>query len=225
MTTRPRRTGNGAHLRAPATPAGPDAAALAREWSRLDAGVPLMLLPVRIETRFVAGALLIRIDPDVLHHDMHIRVLRSDEKALATAFWADVAAAGNDAAARSAAWQSLAAALGPWRAAWVARAVKTGVAEGPDRGRPAARAAASGALAGTRMVRGQMRRARLEQQGACAVAPRLRHRRSALAGRERARRRRAGRAHAPRSAGALADRLRRGRGVRHGDPRRARHPA
>ena len=61
--------------------------ALAREWSRLDAGVPLVLLPVRIETRFVDGALLIRIDPDVLHHDMHVGVLRSDEKALATVFW------------------------------------------------------------------------------------------------------------------------------------------
>lgn len=120
-----------------AAPPAPDPGSLAREWSKLDAGVPLMLLPVRIETRFVAGALLIRIDPDVLHHDMHVGVLRSDEKALATRFWADVAAAGNDAGARSAAWQALAAALGPWRAAWVARAVKAGVAAGPDRGRPA----------------------------------------------------------------------------------------
>lgn len=120
-----------------AAPTGPDPAALAREWTRLDAGVPLMLLPVRLETRFVAGSLLIRIDPDVLHHDMHVDQLRSDEKALAAAFWSEVAAAGNDAAARSAAWQALAATLGPWRAAWVARALKSGASEGSDRGRPA----------------------------------------------------------------------------------------
>lgn len=108
----------------------------ARDWDSLDAGVPLALLPVRLETRFVGAELLIRIDPDVPQQDMHPATLRPDEKAVAQRFWTDIAQA-RDAGARHAAWATLAAALGPWRAAWAARALKLGAAEGTQRGRPA----------------------------------------------------------------------------------------
>ena len=115
----------------------PEPEAFAREWGRLDAGVPLALLPVRLETRFIEAALLIRIEPDVLHHDMHIGVLRADERTLAERFWAETTAAGKNSQAVSGAWKTLASALGPWRAAWAARAVKLGVPDGKERGRPA----------------------------------------------------------------------------------------
>ena len=107
-----------------------------RQWGRLDAGVPLALLPVRLETRLTDSTIFIRIEPDVLHHDRHVRVLRGDERRLAEQFWADITAAGNHREAWTGPWLALAQTLGPWRAAWCARAVKQGVAAGEDRGRP-----------------------------------------------------------------------------------------
>ncbi|HTV17400.1 MAG TPA: hypothetical protein VMG12_01975, partial [Polyangiaceae bacterium] len=113
------------------------ASELAQQWEQLDAGVPLALLPVRLETRFMGGELLIRIEPDVLQHDLHVGVLRPDERALGEQFWTAIAAAGDRAEPRTSAWRTLAGALGPWRAAWVARAVRLGAPDGAERGRPA----------------------------------------------------------------------------------------
>jgi hypothetical protein len=78
--------------------------------------VPLLMLPIRLETRFTGDDLKIRIYPDQIHLDEHAPLLTEREYDLGVAFW-NRRLDGDADGARDA----LAAALPPRRAVWVAR--------------------------------------------------------------------------------------------------------
>src|SRR3954470_1518360 len=84
--------------------------------------VPLALLPVRLETRFDAGNLLIRVYPDSLHVDTHEPELTADELAWGRAYLDRERAGGVTVAATAEAWRALVDRFRAPRAAWVARA-------------------------------------------------------------------------------------------------------
>ncbi|MEP6491825.1 MAG: hypothetical protein ABJF01_04065 [bacterium] len=89
-----------------------------------DPGYPLMLLPVRVETRYTADgtSLRVRIYPDDIHIDALDRGISPEENAAGIAYWTAVWRATDDAAAE--AWRTLLAAVGRLRALWVARALQ-----------------------------------------------------------------------------------------------------
>ncbi len=88
-----------------------------------EADVPLVLLPVRLETRYSAdgATLLVRIYPDDVHVDRLDRGLSGEESAAGLAYWEAVWT--SDADGERAAWEALLAAVHPDRAAWVAAAL------------------------------------------------------------------------------------------------------
>lgn len=93
----------------------------------LPAGTPLLLLPVRLETRFMdvgdgGSELWVRLYPDQISVDGHQPELTADEIAAGQAYWAAVGRAGSppDPEALRAPWRALAGAFTPQRAAWIA---------------------------------------------------------------------------------------------------------
>jgi hypothetical protein len=92
-------------------------------WEDIDPAVPVLLLPVRIETRSDDdGAVLrVRIYPDDIHVDAFDEQLTHDEvragKRYWLARWPPLASGGPDP------WAELIGAVGPRRAAWVATAL------------------------------------------------------------------------------------------------------
>jgi hypothetical protein len=99
--------------------------------------VPVALLPVRIETRFVTdaagSALLVRVYPDDIAIDDHRPGLTDFELAAAAAYWERVWRAGrSDPAAERAAFADLGAQLGVTRALWVVHATQPDEAGRPD---------------------------------------------------------------------------------------------
>jgi hypothetical protein len=103
-------------------------AALSATVGALDPATPVLLLPVRLETRFRAQPtgggfdLLIRIYPDDVHVDSHEPGLIPAEVTAGQAFW-EATWAASSAPERDAAWSRLVSRVGPTRAAWVARAL------------------------------------------------------------------------------------------------------
>ena len=91
----------------------------------LQSALPIALLPVRLETRFVpAGApteLLVRIYPDDVAEDGHEPGLTVEEVTWGQDFWEKSTAAGNDDALEQQAWAQLVQRFSPQRAAWIAR--------------------------------------------------------------------------------------------------------
>lgn len=89
-----------------------------------DPTYPLMLLPVRLETRYTAdgSALRVRIYPDDIHIDSLDRGVSAEENAAGVAYWTAVWRATEEGAAE--AWRTLLAAIGRLRALWVARALR-----------------------------------------------------------------------------------------------------
>ena len=87
--------------------------------------VPLLLLPVRLETRFEYGdgetpqALKIRIFPDDIHINRHEPDLSTDEVVWGRRFLALHDGATSDAE-RLSAWRVLSLRFGARRAAWIA---------------------------------------------------------------------------------------------------------
>ena len=111
---------------------------------------PLVLLPVRLETRFeTAGGhttLRVRIYPDEIHVDDLVRGLTSEEATAGEAYWT---AAWTDPVPEDA-WTDFVAAVGAERAGWVAHArMPTNLAE---RGTAAAPAFSQAAVRGPRNV-------------------------------------------------------------------------
>ena len=95
----------------------------------LDRGLPLALLPLRLEVRWWMAStppeLRVRIFPDTVHADGHNAELTATEQALGQAYWRRCWRAGPTppfTAGHDAAFAWLAGQTGPWRAAWVARA-------------------------------------------------------------------------------------------------------
>ena len=85
---------------------------------------PLLLLPIRLETRFADNGrtLRIRIYPDEIHLDALDRGLTPGERAAGQGYWSALWAAGDEAATEPA-WATLTHAVGADRAVWVARAM------------------------------------------------------------------------------------------------------
>ena len=103
--------------------------ALGRGIFRLDPGdadpaVPLLLLPVRLETRFTddGAALRVRIYPDDVHIDALDRGVTEEERAAGVAYWTAVWRATEEEAGT--AWRTFVTAVGKLRATWVARALR-----------------------------------------------------------------------------------------------------
>ena len=103
--------------------------ALGRGIFRLDPGdadpaLPLLLLPVRLETRFTddGTALQVRIYPDDVHIDALDRGVSDEERAAGVAYWNAVWRATEEEAGT--AWRTLLSAAGKLRAQWVALALR-----------------------------------------------------------------------------------------------------
>jgi len=90
---------------------------------------PLLLFPVRVETRFVARRagpgtdLLLRVYPDDIHLDSHEPALTEEEERRGKEFWAHVTAASGGPDRQEhirQGWQRLTEQFGTTRAAWIA---------------------------------------------------------------------------------------------------------
>ena len=81
--------------------------------------VPLVLLPVRIETKLRPGTstLRVRITPDEIHVDSLLRSLTDDEMSAGQVYWSSQWSDWESATA----WPALVASTGARRAAWIAR--------------------------------------------------------------------------------------------------------
>ena len=90
---------------------------------------PVVLFPVRLETRFFPQAdgsseLRVRVYPDKVHIDSHEPELTADELTWGQHFWEQTWRAATDEGRAKTAWQQLADRFDPPRAAWIARALK-----------------------------------------------------------------------------------------------------
>lgn len=98
-----------------------------RDFAALRSTHPLLLLPVRLETRFDGRSLKVRIYPDQIHLDEHQTKLSSDEVTYGKSYWEQHDAAATDEA-KDAAIDWLVALMPARRAAWVAKKTE------PERG-------------------------------------------------------------------------------------------
>jgi hypothetical protein len=100
------------------------AAVLADPIHAMDPGLPLVLLPVRIETAYLPDPsgpvtdLVVRVYPDDIHVDSHEPELTADELAAGTEYWQNVWGAGPNQSRLDAAWSMILGQLKPNRAAW-----------------------------------------------------------------------------------------------------------
>jgi len=90
---------------------------------------PIVLFPVRLETRFFPLAdgsveLRVRVYPDKIHMDTHEPELTADEITWGQHFWEESWRAANDEERAKTAWRQLADRFDPPRAAWIAQALK-----------------------------------------------------------------------------------------------------
>lgn len=97
----------------------------------LTTDVPLVLLPVRLETRFQNNKLLVRVYPDAVHVDSFEPRLTEVEIQWREHFWQKSKLAKNEDEQRNV-WTQLVQVFGPQRAAWIAMQVSTNQAEKLD---------------------------------------------------------------------------------------------
>ena len=101
--------------------------------------VPLALLPIQIQTRFVTRAgqakLLVRVYPDDIHIDSHEPLLTAAEKEWGQRYWELIWPAAGDEEILRRAWEQLDQRFGARRSAWVARRLTpTNLAQRPAAG-------------------------------------------------------------------------------------------
>jgi hypothetical protein len=94
--------------------------------AELDGTMPVALLPVRLETRFVPNAqeLRVRIFPDPIHLHAHEAGLTEEEIQAATSYWLDRWPALQEKERARTSWIRLCASFGAPRAAWIVRSMK-----------------------------------------------------------------------------------------------------
>jgi hypothetical protein len=100
---------------------GPAAGDFEGRVAALAGGVPIALLPVRLEARFVDAELRVRIFPDQIHLDSHETALTTEERDAGMSYWRDRFAAPDPATRTISPWTTLCGRIDPARAAWVAR--------------------------------------------------------------------------------------------------------
>ena len=109
-------------------PVGAPSGVTAPETPLCASDLPLVLLPVRLETRFVttdaATELRIRVYPDKIHLDSHEPDLLPVENEWGMHYWEQDWRAGGDDVARATAWRQLADRFGAERAAYIARVLR-----------------------------------------------------------------------------------------------------
>jgi hypothetical protein len=93
------------------------------------AASPVVLFPVRLETRFFQlpdgnSELRVRVYPDTVHIDSHEPELTADELTWGKHFWEQTWLGAADEERAKTAWRQLADRFDPPRASWVARALK-----------------------------------------------------------------------------------------------------
>jgi hypothetical protein len=93
---------------------------LMRFWP---AETPILLLPLRVETRFKDAELLVRVFPDEIAIDTHEEIPTTAEAAAGRAYWRAIAVAGTETA-RKEAWRKLADAFRAPRAGYVVARTK-----------------------------------------------------------------------------------------------------
>jgi hypothetical protein len=91
--------------------------------------LPLVLLPVRLETRFFTlpngtTELRVRVFPDKIHLDSHEPDLTADEQTWGQHYWRQNWLAGSDTVASADAWRQIADRFGARRAAWIVRVLQ-----------------------------------------------------------------------------------------------------
>ena len=110
--------------------------------ARLDDALPCVLFPLRIETRFMAGAngreLWVRVYPDDIAVHTHEKELTRDEADTGVEYWSTRLSAASlpDADERerieAGAWRSFANAYGGTRAAWIAAEIRRRAVARPE---------------------------------------------------------------------------------------------
>src|SRR5690348_5835608 len=81
--------------------------------------IPILLFPVRLETRFKAGQLWVRIYPDACSIDSFEETLSETEAANAKLYWTGMWEAGGIEDQERGAWRGLVGAHGAGRAEWI----------------------------------------------------------------------------------------------------------
>ena len=104
-------------------------------FETLDPRTPIVLLPVRLETRWFAASatqheLRVRIFPDAAHVTRRRDGVESNERRETERYWRTRIADGENATTTLTAWQSLAATFGVPRAAWLVKALQPRVENG-----------------------------------------------------------------------------------------------
>ena len=86
---------------------------------QLDDGIPILLLPVRLETRFKGSQLWVRVYPDDISVDTFEPMLSQREVESAKAYWLTVLQGPASEDRTRGAWRGLVASHGSGRAAWI----------------------------------------------------------------------------------------------------------
>ncbi len=94
------------------------------ESTPISADIPVILFPIRLETRFFGSELWVRVYPDTIHIDTHEPELTQDELSWGRHFYEQLWRAATDEAQKKAAWRQLAERFGDERAGWVAGELK-----------------------------------------------------------------------------------------------------